>query len=251
MRPAASIALALGLALLGAGIFSFNAGPTSTAVVYVAGITLTSLALASFIRTGWHGSGISWLVASPTAAILTWTLYELIRQGVPLYGIGILGEMTAPAVSFAVAAAILVVGWLRTSRFDGGAPGHPVDAAADLDLFALAVGWGLAAYGLVVYQAWWTIVFALGGIAASMLVRRRAPTNVAVVAGVASAFFLAIGMVGVFALFGSLYAGGAACLPEQCSDPRPGFLALGLGSLAVAVLGLRFTMRYARRSAPR
>jgi len=134
MRPAAPVAVVLGLGLLGSSIFGMAFEPTSTRIAYVGGIALVAFGVASLVRTGWHGSGRSWLVAASTAGVLTWTLYELIRQGVPLYGIGVLGEMTAPAVSFAVVLAILLVGWLRTARSDRGAPsapGHPIGAAPD------------------------------------------------------------------------------------------------------------------------
>jgi hypothetical protein len=120
-----AILVASGLGLLLFGIFAITrARPCETAscgvdvnaIAYGVGLVLLSLGAGRFFWTGWHGSGMSWVIAAAAAGILAWTLYELIRQGVPLYGIGILGEMTAPTVTVVVGIGVIVIGWLRQTR---------------------------------------------------------------------------------------------------------------------------------------
>lgn len=62
------------------------------------------------------------LLAAAATVPATWFLYEIVRQeGCPLLPdpdaaeacLGGFGEMTAPVISFGVAALILLVGWLR------------------------------------------------------------------------------------------------------------------------------------------
>ncbi len=113
-----------GLGLLFFGLFAItrarpcepgSCGADANGIAYAFGLVLFSLAVARFGWLGWQGNGVAWLVAAPAAGVLTWTLYELVRQGVPLYGIGILGEMTAPTASIVVGLGVLFVGWLRRS----------------------------------------------------------------------------------------------------------------------------------------
>jgi membrane protease YdiL (CAAX protease family) len=114
---AGALAVAIGLPLLGFGIFMMgDRSGQLTRPAYFLGLVLLLLGVARLSWSGWHGNGVAWLVAAPAAAILTWALYELIRQGVPLYGIGIYGTMTAPILSAGVGLGILVVGWLRRGR---------------------------------------------------------------------------------------------------------------------------------------
>jgi membrane protease YdiL (CAAX protease family) len=105
------LAVAIGLPLLGLGVFAipYDTGRT----MYVVGLVLLSFGVARLVWAGWHRSDVSWVIAAPAAGILTWTLYELVRQEARLYGIGVLGEMTAPTLSAAVGVGFLVVGWLR------------------------------------------------------------------------------------------------------------------------------------------
>jgi hypothetical protein len=112
-----AVALVIGLLLLGVGIFLM--GDRSGQInlwAYLIGLLLTTAAVTRLVYAGWHGSPGSWLVAAPGAAVLTWTLYELVRQQLPMPQIGVLGEMTAPTVSIAVAGATVVIGALRLSR---------------------------------------------------------------------------------------------------------------------------------------
>jgi hypothetical protein len=118
-----------GLGLLLFGLFAItrarpcdpgSCGIDLNAIAYTLGLGLLALAVARFLWTGWHGTALAWLVGAPVAAILVWTLYELIRQAMPAPGIGILGEMTAPTVSVAVGGSVLLVGWIRHSRASSG-----------------------------------------------------------------------------------------------------------------------------------
>jgi hypothetical protein len=90
-------------------------GPTLAGVAFYGGVMLMTVGLARLLWAGWHGSRIGWLIAAPAAGLLTWVVYERIRQG-PLPGIGILGTMTAPTLSLAVAIGVIAVAVLRTAR---------------------------------------------------------------------------------------------------------------------------------------
>lgn len=72
---------------------------------------------------------------------------------------------------------------------------------------ALVAGLAIAAIGLGVYQAWWTIAFAIGGVAVDVFERRgrSGPRSIATGAAVTGAALCA-GM-GVFALYGSAWGG--------------------------------------------
>jgi membrane protease YdiL (CAAX protease family) len=112
-----TIAVLIGSLLLGFGVFMLgDRSGRITGSALVLGLLLLSFGVARLVWAGWHGSASAWIVAAPPAAILTWTLYELVRQGVPLYGIGIFGEMTAPILSSAVGIGIVVMGRLGGGR---------------------------------------------------------------------------------------------------------------------------------------
>lgn len=114
---AGALAVVIGIPLLAFGIFMMgDRSGQLTRPAHLLGLVLLLLGVTRLVLAGWHGSGMAWLVAAPAASILTWALYELIRQGVPLYGIGIYGTMTAPILSTGVGLGILVVGWLRRAR---------------------------------------------------------------------------------------------------------------------------------------
>jgi hypothetical protein len=65
------------------------------------------------VWSGWRGNLASSVFGAAAAVPATWRLYELVRQGVPLPEIGVLDEMTAPALAATVALVILVVGAVR------------------------------------------------------------------------------------------------------------------------------------------
>lgn len=107
--------IAVGIPLVGLGIFMIHGGELGLAA-YVIGLAALSSGTARMIWAGRRGSGIPWLLAAAPAGALTWVVYELGRQNVPLPGIGILEEMTAPTLSFTVAAILLLAGVFRVAR---------------------------------------------------------------------------------------------------------------------------------------
>ena len=80
------------------------------------GLLVLVFAVFILVRSGLRGNFSSAALGAVAALPATWTLYEVVRQGVPLPGIGVLDEMTAPALSAAVALAIVVVGAMRHLR---------------------------------------------------------------------------------------------------------------------------------------
>lgn len=110
-------ALALGIPLLTIGVFLVRGGDISR-VGYTLGLLLISFAVARLVWLGWRGRGWAWLVAAPPAAILTWTIYELVRQTPPYPPIGFLGTDTAPLLSAVSAIGLVTVGWLRSRAPD-------------------------------------------------------------------------------------------------------------------------------------
>ena len=108
-------AVVIGIPLLGLGIFLIHGGQIA-ATAYRVGLPLLAIGVARLLWAGWRGNIASWVLAAPAAGILTWTLYELIRQSVPLPEIGVLGEMTAPTLTAVVIIGIIVVGGLRLAR---------------------------------------------------------------------------------------------------------------------------------------
>lgn len=84
--------------------------PSPGEVAAYGGLIVLVLGVFILVRSGLRGSLASSALGALAAIPATWTLYEVVRQGVPLPGIGVLEEMTAPALSATVALAILVVG---------------------------------------------------------------------------------------------------------------------------------------------
>jgi hypothetical protein len=104
--------LALGIFVLGGRSYPVNLA------AYVAGLGFLSLAVARLAWLGRRGDGRNWLIAALPAAILTWTVYELVRQTPPYPPIGVLGEYTAPLLSSVVAVGLVAIGWLRLRSHD-------------------------------------------------------------------------------------------------------------------------------------
>jgi hypothetical protein len=73
-------------------------------------------------------------------------------------------------------------------------------------VLALVVGVGLALFGVGVYQAWWAIAFAVGGLSVALL-----PSHVGPVRGLAfGAAIAAAGVLGgmsLFLLYGAMWGG--------------------------------------------
>jgi hypothetical protein len=107
-------ALALGIPSLAIGIFLVRGGDVSR-LAFTVGLVLLTLAVVRLVRLGRRGTPWAWEIAALPAAILTWTIYELVRQSPPYPPIGVLGTSTAPVLSLAVAFACLTMGWLRRS----------------------------------------------------------------------------------------------------------------------------------------
>ena len=84
--------------------------PSLGEVAAYGGLLLLVLGVLILVRSGLRGNLASSALGAVAALPATWTLYEVLRQGVPLPAIGVLDEMTAPALSTAVALAILGVG---------------------------------------------------------------------------------------------------------------------------------------------
>ena len=105
-------------------------------------------------------------------------------------------------------------------------------------IVGLAIGLGIAAYGLGRYEAWWTVAFAIGGVAVAIADFRRVRTARAVIAGVAIAVSVAVALLGVFLVVMSPLARGDGTA----------FLVAGLGAELVAAVGFVATVGYARRS---
>ena len=110
------------------------------------------------------------------------------------------------------------------------------------------MGVGLAAYGVGRYEAWWTIAFAIGafGIGVAVLRHGAAPS---IVIGVAISACISLGMLGLFAVYGAIAPGYGPCTADQCSNPSLDWGLVAVASLSTAAIGLRLTLRFARRSA--
>ena len=111
--------------LVGYGVFGMDRSGVTSRPSYFIGLGLMAMSLGLLVRAGWRGDGGSWMVAAVGFVIATWTVYELLRQSVcPLLDdtagriacLTAYGEMTAPTLSFAVGAVVLVAGWVRLRR---------------------------------------------------------------------------------------------------------------------------------------
>jgi hypothetical protein len=128
------ILLGLGAALLTYGIFGIDRGAVSRPS-YVIGLILMTAALMRLAWVGWNGNLAATVLAGLASAILTWTVYEMVRQSPSLPAIGVLGEMTAPLLSATVAAVVIVAGLIRANGMGAGteaarSAGIPSDPAA-------------------------------------------------------------------------------------------------------------------------
>jgi hypothetical protein len=108
-------AVIIGLPLLGLGVFLLRGGQIA-ATAYSVGLTMLAIGVARLLWAGLRGNIVSWLFVAPAAGILTWTLYELIRQSIPLPEIGVLDEMTAPTLTAAVMIGIVAIGVFHFAR---------------------------------------------------------------------------------------------------------------------------------------
>jgi hypothetical protein len=110
-------------------------------------------------------------------------------------------------------------------------------------LASAAVGVIVALYGLGKYEAWWTIAFAIGGLAI-LLFDARHPAWKAIAVGGITAGVIALGMLGLFLIAMSPFADARPDLPRG-NGIR--VLVAGAGMLVAAVAGAGLTLRFARR----
>jgi hypothetical protein len=108
---------------------------------------------------------------------------------------------------------------------------------------AAALGFGIAFYGLGKYEAWWTIAFAIGGLAV-LIVPRRQPVSRVLLVGAAVAGLVSLGMLGAFFVAMSPFADARPDLPGG-NGVR--FLASGVAMLLGALVGLGLVVRSVRR----
>jgi hypothetical protein len=113
------VTFVLGTMLLGFGVFSMFYGDVAR-IAYFVGLVLLVVAIAQLIWSGWHGRRASWPVGALAAAIVTWTIYELVRQTPPYPDVGFLETYTAPLISSVAAALLLAIGLWRTFRSSAG-----------------------------------------------------------------------------------------------------------------------------------
>jgi hypothetical protein len=117
--------------------------------------------------------------------------------------------------------------------------------SGNLGLAAAAIGFAMAAVGLGVYQAWWTIAFAVGGLAISWADARGAAAVPAVAGGLSFAAMLALGILGLLLVAMGIFGRGRPGVPPGDNLP---LLLLGLGALTAALVGLAVITRFVRRS---
>lgn len=96
--------------------------PSPNEIFAYGGLVVLVVGVVLLARAGWRGRLGSSALAAVAAVPATWLAYEVLRQeGCPLLAdagaaqacLSSFGEMTAPTISFGVAALIFLVGWLR------------------------------------------------------------------------------------------------------------------------------------------
>lgn len=102
-------------------------------------------------------------------------------------------------------------------------------------LVAVIAGGAASIIGLGAYQAWWTVVFAIGGFAVALLTLGRVAPARSIAIGLAIAGSLLLGGMSLFLLYGSSFGGGT-----------PWFVA-AITAIATAFALLLFARRLLRR----
>jgi hypothetical protein len=96
--------------------------PSPNEIFAYGGLVILVIGVLLLVRAGWRGRLEAWVAAAVAAVPATWFAYEVVRQeGCPLLAdpdaaqacLAAFGEMTAPAISFGVAAMLVLVGLLR------------------------------------------------------------------------------------------------------------------------------------------
>jgi hypothetical protein len=119
--------------------------------------------------------------------------------------------------------------------------------AARFGLAVALVGCVAAVYGLGVYQAWWTIAFAIGGVAVGFWAQRDDAILRPLVAGISFVGALLLVGVGLFLLYGWMVGPARPC--PECADTRWQWLAASAASIVVAMTFVAFSRLLLRRRA--
>jgi hypothetical protein len=101
-------------------------------------------------------------------------------------------------------------------------------------LVALVAGCAISVVGLGAYQAWWTVVFAIGGFAVALLTQRQVAPGRSIAIGSAIAGSLLLAGMSLFLLYGSGWGGTP-------------WLVASVASIVVAILLLVFARRLLRQ----
>ena len=99
---------------------------------------------------------------------------------------------------------------------------------------ALVVGFGIAAFLLVVYQDWWAIAFAIGGVAIAWLSRGNRSPERAMMIGIEISGAVLLALVGLFAFALGAFGPSRPC--DGCASSGSGFSVMGIVALVAAVL---------------
>jgi hypothetical protein len=113
--------------------------------------------------------------------------------------------------------------------------------------FGVAVallGCGITVLGLGMYQAWWAIAFAIGGVAVSFWAQRQGQVLRPLVAGVSIIGALLLLGMGMFLLYGGMSGPAVPCI--ECPDTQWQWFAASAGSIVVALLLVAFARRLLR-----
>ncbi|NJD27987.1 MAG: hypothetical protein FIA92_06775 [Chloroflexi bacterium] len=115
-------------------------------------------------------------------------------------------------------------------------------------IVALVIGCVLAAIGLIVYEAWWTIAFAIAGITAAVFAQPDHRALRYVVATIDSVVLILAGAAAAFVGVLSRQWGGP-CVEDACRRPASDALTLGgFTLLAFGVVALVLTVTSLLRS---
>jgi hypothetical protein len=118
---------------------------------------------------------------------------------------------------------------------------------SSLGLVALLAGCGVAVVGLGAYQAWWMVVFAIGGFAVALLTQRQLPAERSIAIGSAISGSILLTGMSFFLLYGSLRAPARPC--QDCGDTGTLWLVGSIAAIVTAVL-LLILARQLLRSRP-
>jgi hypothetical protein len=111
-------------------------------------------------------------------------------------------------------------------------------------LVAVIAGCAVAVVGLGAYQAWWTVVFAIGGFAVLLLTQQQMAPARSIAIGSAIAGSILLAGMSLFLLYGSLRGPARPC--EACDDTGTMWLVASIASIVTAILLLLVARRLVR-----